>query len=226
MYDSLTKVVLDPQLIKSSIGGYNYAPLDLEFHIFDTLPSTNQTLWDLIDRGAVPGTVVIALQQTAGKGQWGKQWESPLGGLYLSLALVPNLLASESAQLTLCSAWGIATALRARDIPVFIKRPNDLMLSGRKLGGILTEARVQHEQISSAVVGVGINWTNPVPEIGINLESFLETQSTRSITSLEMLAGIALEGLLSGYQSCSVSGMETILPSYLQLLSKQIGNQG
>lgn len=219
-------MVLDPQLLKSLIRGYEYAPLGLEFHIFDTLPSTNQTLWELIDRGAVPGTVVIALQQTAGKGQWGKQWESPVGGLYLSLALVPNLLASESAQLTLCSAWGIATALRDRDIPVFIKRPNDLMLSGRKLGGILTEARVQHEQISSAVVGVGINWTNPVPEMGINLQSFLETQPTRSITSLEMLAAITLEGLLSGYQSCSISGMETILPSYLQLLSKQISSQG
>lgn len=221
---AVIEVVFDRQLLESLIAGHKNVPLDLEFHIFETLPSTNQTLWELIDRGAAPGTVVIALQQTAGKGQWGRRWESSVGGLYLSLALAPKLLASESAQLTLCSAWGIATALRDRAIPVFLKWPNDLMLSGRKLGGILTETRVHQEQISSAVIGVGINWTNPVPEIGIDLQSYLETQSTPSITSLEMLAAITLEGLLSSYQYCSVTGMEAMLPSYLQLLSKQISN--
>ena len=186
-------------------------------HLFETLPSTNQTLWSLIEQGAAPGTVVIATQQTAGRGQWGRQWVSPIGGLYLSVALAPNLSAQQSYQLTLCSAWGIAMALRDRGIPVGIKWPNDLMLCGRKLGGILTETKVQQGQITKAVVGVGINWANSVPETGINLQSLQGFQSD-SITSLEMLTAITLEGIASGNERLQ-AGIDTLLPSYEKLLT-------
>ncbi len=196
-------------------------PQEMPLHIFETLPSTNQTLWELLNQGATAGTVVIAAQQTAGRGQWGRQWQSSLGGLYLSVALAPNLQASNSAQLTLCSAWGIATALRGYGIPVFLKWPNDLLLKGRKLGGILTETRVQQGQITKAVVGVGINWSNCVPDSGINLQSFCEEELSLSVTSLEMLAAIVLEGLLSGYQCWSAQGIEILLQSYLELLDSQ-----
>ena len=190
-------------------------------YIFETLPSTNQTLWELLNQGATVGTVVIAAQQTAGRGQWGRHWESHTGGLYLSVALSPNLQASNSAQLTLCSAWGIANALRAYGIPVFLKWPNDLLLEGRKLGGILTETRVQQGQITKAVVGVGINWSNWVPETGINLQSFCEEQLSSSVTCLEMLAAIVLQGLNLGYQQWSEQGIEILLQSYLELLDNQ-----
>lgn len=187
-------------------------------HLFETLPSTNQTLWNLIDQGAGPGTVVIATQQTAGRGQWGRQWSSPPGGLYLSVAITPNLPAQQSYQLTLCSAWGIAMALRDRGIPVGLKWPNDLMLCERKLGGILTETKVQQGRITQAVVGVGINWANPVPETGINLQSF-QDQLSAPITSLEMLAAVTLQGIASGNQRCSQDGIDTLLPSYQKLLT-------
>lgn len=196
-------------------------PQGIPIHLFDTLPSTNQTLWELINQGATAGTVVIAAQQTAGRGQWGRQWQSTKGGLYLSVALAPNLQASNSAQLTLCSAWGIATALKSYGIPVFLKWPNDLLLLGRKLGGILTETRVHQGQITKAVVGVGINWSNCVPETGINLQSFCEEDLSCSVNSLEMLAAIVLQGLLSGYQRWSEEGIEILLQSYLELLDNQ-----
>jgi BirA family biotin operon repressor/biotin-[acetyl-CoA-carboxylase] ligase len=193
----------------------------LSLHIFETLPSTNQTLWELLNQGATTGTVVIAAQQTAGRGQWGRHWQSHKGGLYLSVALAPNLQASNSAQLTLCSAWGIAKALRAYSIPVFLKWPNDLLLKDRKLGGILTETRVQQGQITKAVVGVGINWSNWVPETGTNLQSFCEAQLSPSVTCLEMLAAIVLEGLNFGYQHWLEQGIEILLQSYLELLDNQ-----
>lgn len=189
-------------------------------HLFASLPSTNQMLWNLIEQGAKPGNVVIAKQQTSGRGQWGHQWSSPVGGLYLSMALAPNLPATQSYQLTMCSAWGIATALRDRGIPVRIKWPNDLMLGDRKLGGILTETRVQQGTIAKAVVGVGINWANPVPETGIALQSFqAENQLSVPITCLEMLAAITLQGIVSGYEHCSHKGIDALLPSYEQLLT-------
>lgn len=187
---------------------------NLVLHIYETLPSTNQTLWQLIKEGAKPGTVVIASHQTAGRGQWGHQWYSPVGGLYLSYALAPNIPVADSFQLTMRSAWGIATTLGDRNIPVQLKWLNDLLLDDRKLGGILTETKVKQGIITQAIIGVGINWTNPVPETGINLKSFL-AQQHQTITSLEMLAAITLEGIVRGMKE----PLETLLPAYEQLLT-------
>lgn len=202
------------------------APIAL--HLFESVSSTNEVVWELLERGGGEGTVAIACSQTAGRGQWGRQWHSEAGGLYLSVALMPDLPVEEAAQLTLCTAWGMATALQtvpgrlsgvADRIPVQLKWLNDLVLQGRKLGGILTETRVFQGRITKAVVGVGINWTNAVPETGINLQSFLETAPVPLIESLEMLAAIVLYGLLSGYQFWQRQGIQAILPRYLDLLT-------
>ncbi len=180
-----------------------------DLHIYETLPSTNQTLWELIEEGAKPGSVVIATQQTAGRGQWGHQWYSPVGGLYLSYALAPNIPVSESFQLTLRIAWGIAIALQNCGIPVQLKWLNDLVINRRKCGGILTETKVNQGIITRAVVGVGINWTNPVPETGINLTSF-----TKTIPSLKKLAAITIQGIERGINE----PIANLIPSYEQLL--------
>jgi BirA family biotin operon repressor/biotin-[acetyl-CoA-carboxylase] ligase len=222
-FETALQAVAEQLSLSGTLKGIGQ-PQGIPLHLFDTLPSTNQTLWELIDQGATERTVVIAAQQTAGRGQWGRQWQSSPGGLYLSVALAPNLQASNSAQLTLCSAWGIATLLRGYGIPVFLKWPNDLLLLGRKLGGILTETRVHQGRITKAVVGVGINWSNCVPETGINLQSFCEEDLSCSVNSLEMVAAIVLQGLLSGYQHWSEEGIEILLQSYLELLDNQ-GNQ-
>ncbi|MGH2412719.1 MAG: biotin--[acetyl-CoA-carboxylase] ligase, partial [Microcystaceae cyanobacterium] len=165
--------------------------------------------------------VAIATEQTAGRGQWGRQWQSQPGGLYLSVALAPQIPATHAPHLTLCSAWGIATAIRHYQIPVLLKWPNDFILEGRKLGGIKSETHIQQEIITQVVIGVGLNWTNPVPEVGITLQSFLQVQSNPAITSLEMLAAIALDGLLAAYQDYLSNGIETLLPSYLDLLQSR-----
>ena len=187
----------------------------MNLQIFEKLPSTNQKLWELLEQGFNPPLSAIALQQSRGRGQWGRQWHSQRGGLYLSLALSPNLPVNCAAHLTLLSAWGIAAALRQQNIPVLIKWPNDLILNGRKLGGILTETRIQQQQITLAVIGVGINWLNCVPEMGINLQSYPQ------ITSLEKLAALTLEGIISSYQQYLSQGIENIVPSYTQVLSSR-----
>ncbi|NEO54560.1 MAG: biotin--[acetyl-CoA-carboxylase] ligase [Okeania sp. SIO3B5] len=198
-------------------------------HIFLSLPSTNQTLWQLIDSGN-PSSIVIASQQTAGRGQWGRNWQSTVGGLYMSIAIAksntiaPNISISQTSQLTLSSAWGIASSLRNYGVPVQVKWPNDLILEHKKLGGILTETRVHKKKISQAVIGVGINWANSVPETGINLQSYYRKQSKPEIFSLEMLAAIVFHGLDSGIKQLLESGIESILPSYQQLLIN-IGQQ-
>lgn len=195
--------------------------------LFDTIDSTNRALWERFDNDLPEGSSAIATQQTAGKGQWGRQWTSAPGGLYLSIALRPHISTDHSAQLTLCTAWGIVIALQeipgrlsgtAEKIPVRLKWLNDLVIDGRKLGGILTETRVQNQHITKAVVGVGLNWTNPVPEPGINLQTVLQNQPVPLIESLEMLAAITIVGLMMGYQQWKTLGIETILPQYLAQL--------
>lgn len=194
------------------------ASCHLPLYVFDTVTSTNQTLWELLDQGIQPPIAALAAQQTAGRGQWGRQWQSQPGGLYLSVALSPSIPAADAPHLTLASAWGIASTLRQYQIPVWLKWPNDLVLQGRKLGGIKSETRVQGEVVTQAVVGVGINWQNAVPPMGINLASFWPDSYPPSLASLEQLAAITIWGLLAGCQRYRVEGITSLLPSYLELL--------
>lgn len=182
--------------------------------------STNKQSWRLIEQHQNHLSVVIAQAQTAGRGQYGRVWQSPTGGLYLSVGIVPTAMGSQSApHLTLCSGWGIASALRQQGVPVKLKWPNDLLLHGRKLGGIKIETRFRQQQIRAVVIGVGINWINPVPAVGINLQNY-----QIQISSLEQLAAIIVAGILASYQQYLQSGIQSILPAYLRLLDS-LGKQ-
>lgn len=191
-----------------------------EIQILDSVSSTNQTLWELLQQGAKSATVAIATQQTAGRGQWGRQWQSTRGGLYLSLGMDFNHTNILPPQLTMATAWGIATQLREYNIPVQLKWPNDLILDRRKLGGILTETKMSQQQITQAVIGVGINWSNIVPETGINLQQFF-AQSTEpvKVQSLELLAALVISGIELGLQRCLQGNIDHLLKSYTELLN-------
>jgi BirA family biotin operon repressor/biotin-[acetyl-CoA-carboxylase] ligase len=171
----------------------------------EQVDSTNRLAWELAGLGVPWGA--IAQSQTAGRGQWGRVWQSPVGGLYLSWAIaiasVPPLL------VTLLSAWGIAQQLRDRGVPVWLKWPNDLILRGRKLGGIKTEVRG-----AIAVVGVGLNWCNPVPDTGIALAADPDS----GVTSLEELAAIAIAGIQQGNHWGQSRPMSAVLADYWELL--------
>ncbi|NJK27480.1 MAG: biotin--[acetyl-CoA-carboxylase] ligase [Coleofasciculaceae cyanobacterium SM2_3_26] len=207
-------------LLNERASGH-FPSLIFQLHVFASLASTNQTLWEMsseMERPTPEGTVVIAMQQTAGRGQWGRQWQSNAGGLYFSLMLTPRILPAESGQLTLLSAWGIARSLRSLGIPIWIKWPNDLVLERRKLGGILCETRIRDGVVAQAVLGVGINWNNAVPDPGIALASFWQEDSRRAIASLEHLAAVVLQGIATSYGQWQRQGMASILADYQSLL--------
>jgi BirA family transcriptional regulator, biotin operon repressor / biotin---[acetyl-CoA-carboxylase] ligase len=194
--------------------------LDFKIHIFDVLTSTNEKLSQLVADGqANPGTIVIAKQQTAGRGQRGRVWNSELGGLYLSLAIAPDLAAINVHQLTIGIVWGIAHKLRQQGLPVSIKWPNDLMLADRKLGGILTQTRIAGGKIQDAIVGVGINYANPVEGRAINLAPSNDYQPNYRNFSIEMLTSCTIRGILSGYKRCTPITIDRLLSDYLKLLN-------
>lgn len=189
-----------------------------QIHTYETVNSTNVILWDLLEQGAPEGTVAIAHQQETGRGQRGRSWQSAPGGLYLSMGLTPNRESSDAIGLTLCCAWGIAAALQDWHIPAGLKWINDVVLDGLKLGGILTETRIQQGQIHRAVVGIGLNWVNPVPETGVALQPWLMSQGKHDIDALEQVAAIALQGAMGGYRFWQSVGTSGLLPHYERLL--------
>lgn len=201
----------------------------ISLSVFSCIPSTNTKLWELIDSGIPCPLGAIALQQTAGKGQWGHTWVSATGGLYLSVGLDLDLEINNYPHLVMATAWGIATVLRYYDLPVTIKWSNDLILDQRKLGGIKIETRNKNNKLTKAVIGVGINWHNSVPEPGINLKSYYQNQKINSISSLEELTAIASYGILLGYEYYLAVGIEKLLAKYLKIchsLGKQIDFNG
>jgi len=113
---------------------------------------------------------VVAERQLQGRGQRGRSWQSPQGGLWLSAALA---WPSGGAPLTLAAAVGLALQLEGLGLAPQIKWPNDLLLNGRKLAGLLARLRLVGSQVRWAQVGLGLNGTNAVPDGAIALGSCL-----------------------------------------------------
>jgi BirA family transcriptional regulator, biotin operon repressor / biotin---[acetyl-CoA-carboxylase] ligase len=189
-------------------------------HWFETTDSTNRELWGLLNSGA-ESPVAIAQTQTAGKGQYGRQWASSPGGLYLSMAIAPQ----PPAQMTLTTVWGLAELLNRIGIPVQIKWLNDLVIQGRKLGGILTEAKWRGEEMGGAIVGIGLNISNPVPETGISLQQFFTENATtlydflqkvpgKEGAPLEKVAGLCVGAVQLGQHRLTNFGLDVLRDSY------------
>ena len=138
--------------------------VEAALHRFDAVPSTMDVLHELAEAGAATGTAVVAAEQTAGRGSRGRRWQSPRGGLWLSVLLRPARDATEL--LSLRAGLAIAAALEDAHpaLDVRIKWPNDLLWRDRKLGGVLCEARWLGEAPAWTAVGVGLNVRNRVPE--------------------------------------------------------------
>ena len=125
---------------------------------YKEVDSTNAEARRLSVEGAESGLVVTAKKQTAGKGRRGRSWESPADeNLYLSILLRPSLEPEKAPMLTLVMAYSVAKALQKEDIQVLIKWPNDLVCSGKKVCGILTEMNLSGVQVEDVIVGVGLN---------------------------------------------------------------------
>ncbi len=132
-------------------------------HFFDTIASTNTSATGFARGGATEGTVVIADAQTGGKGRLGRSWVSPPGvNLYLSVILRPRKPASAAPQLSLLAAVAVAEAIvqQTQLVPV-IKWPNDVLVSGKKVCGILTEMQASGPRLRAIVVGIGVNINAP-----------------------------------------------------------------
>lgn len=121
--------------------------------------STNEDLRRMAEQGAAEGTVIVSDRQSAGRGRLGRRWESPAGvNLYCSILLRPQIPPQQAPQLTFLSAVATAEALiETYQLPVRVKWPNDLLVGGRKIAGLLNEMSAESEQVHFVLLGIGVN---------------------------------------------------------------------
>ena len=140
-----------------------------EVHYYTLVDSTNL-------RARIYGksnVLIFAESQSAGRGRLGRRWESEKGGLYFTLTLEPALSFDELSKLTLITGLSVAESLpEAR-----VKWPNDVMVNGKKVCGILSEIYGELERLI-VIIGIGINVSNPVPENAIRIRDFWEVRAT------------------------------------------------
>ncbi len=126
---------------------------------FEETDSTNLQACRLGDEGEIDGLVVIADRQTSGKGRMGRQWESPGGvNLYASILLRPAILPFEAPKLTFLSAVAVCRAITScTGLQPTVKWPNDILLGGAKVAGLLNEMSSETDQVHYVVLGIGVN---------------------------------------------------------------------
>ncbi len=145
------------------IQGLNTEIIGKNIYHFKTLDSTNLYSKKFIKKGIQEGAVVIADTQTCGRGRKKRSWSSPLGGLWFSVILYPNIHPKQGMFLTMIASVSVAQAIKkCIGINPTIKWPNDIIIKEKKLCGILTELESEKDKIKNAIVGIGINVNNKI----------------------------------------------------------------
>ncbi len=150
--------------------------LGKELHLFSTVDSTNILAMEMASQGAPEGAVVIAETQTGGRGRLGRKWVSPKGNLYFSVILRPNVPTYKAPLITLMGAVAVASAVRtACEAEALIKWPNDILLSGKKVCGLLTEMSAEPDRIRHIALGIGINVNMDLDELPAEVRGLATT---------------------------------------------------
>ena len=194
-------------------------------HFARETDSTNLWIKRLAKEGAPEGTLALAEFQSAGRGRLGRSWEVPEGtSVMMSILLRPKFEPQYAPTLTLVMGMAVAKAVKSLGFDVSIKWPNDVVVSHKKICGILTEMGVRNGKIDYAVIGVGIN---------VNIKEFPEEMADKA-TSLYLesgkefdrsqIPGLVMEAFEEYYEkfaaTCDLSGLkeeyESILANYNQ----------
>ena len=180
---------------------------------YEVTDSTNNQAKILVQQGAPHGTVLIADQQTCGRGRLGRSFQSPSGmGVYMSVILRLQVPADQLMHLTCAAAVAACNALeKAAGFRPGIKWTNDLVYGGRKLAGILTELVIEKEE-TAVIVGIGINCTQKTADFSPDIRDFAG--------SLEMVRGKAIDrakvaaALIQAFSEMNILDKQNILDTY------------
>jgi biotin-[acetyl-CoA-carboxylase] ligase BirA-like protein len=180
--------------------------------------STNDWAKELAELGAEEGTVAIAETQAAGHGRLGREWFSPRGGLWFSVVLRPEMSSSEAIGLVFVAGLAVAEVLREKyDLKVETKWPNDVLVNGKKVCGILAEMNTKGRAVKFVVLGFGVNANFLVekvfPRSLKEVATSLEKELGQKVRLEELFKGL-LERLGSRYDECAERGLAFLLADW------------
>jgi BirA family transcriptional regulator, biotin operon repressor / biotin---[acetyl-CoA-carboxylase] ligase len=210
--------ILAPQLLSHRLSG---TPLARRIYHFFKIDSTNSVAMRLGETGEPHGAVVLAEEQTAGRGRAGRVWTSEKSaGIYCSVLVRPSIPPAQAPLLTLVA--GLAArdaAAEGLNTQPDIRWPNDLLASGKKFCGILTEMRAEPDRVQYAVIGLGINVNqSKMPEHLREIATSLRIETGKSHSRLELLIRL-LRNLDRYYNQLLTEGGTPILRRFAQVSS-------
>ncbi|PYZ94540.1 biotin--[acetyl-CoA-carboxylase] ligase [Salipaludibacillus keqinensis] len=187
------------------------------FHhvVYHSLVTSTQVIaHQLVNEGAREGTIVVADEQTAGKGRLGRTWDSQHEtGIWMSLILKPLVDFRQAPQLTLVAAVALARALQNKSgQQIDIKWPNDLLVNGKKICGILTELQADPDRIKSVIIGIGVNVNHEhFPQEITDIATSLKKESGKNFDRAELITDI-LDEFSWLYEAYLTNGFSLIKP--------------
>jgi len=203
--------------------------LGKEIISYKKIDSTNTKAYELADQGLAEGTVIFADEQVNGKGRHGRSWQSSPGqGIYMSCILRPNMTPNEIPKITLMAAVAVAKAIRERTgLDAMIKWPNDILINGRKVCGILTEMKAEQDRVDFIIIGIGVNVNSKakdLPRGGSSLKEESRALKRAGDISRVHLAKKILEAIEEYYNILKNKGSGPIIEEWKEL-SAMLGSR-
>lgn len=184
--------------------------------------STNDEAARLARAGARHGTIVIAESQRAGRGRDGRTWQSPPGlGLYLSAVVRPPLPLHLVPPMTLAIGVALCDAARTTGAPAQLKWPNDVLVRGKKLAGVLVEAQSQGTRLEAVIVGIGVNLGGALPDPVATTAVTLEEAAGRVIDRDKFLATL-LEHVEHWIDRYVAGGLPAVAGAWQERMAKNV----
>lgn len=176
--------------------------------------STNDQLKERAQSGAPEGTVIWALKQTAGRGRYNRKWYSPPGGAWFSFLLRPKISSKQAGCLAILVSAAIASGLNDKySLDIDTKWPNDLIIGGKKLGGILIDSAIDSKGPKQMIVGTGLNVNNPLPEEVLVHPTSL-SQEVGDVLDLGEVIACALNSIYKDYFRFLNQGFEPTIKKW------------
>jgi BirA family transcriptional regulator, biotin operon repressor / biotin---[acetyl-CoA-carboxylase] ligase len=209
--------------------GLQTSTLGQVIHYEESVPSTQKIAHDLASNGAVEGTLVIADEQTAGRGRLMREWHSSLGnGVWMSLILKPHLPPQKAPQFTLITAVAVVQAIEeVTELQPQIKWPNDILINGKKVTGILTELQAESDKINSIIIGIGMNVNHSIEHFPDEIQPIatsLAIEQGAQLSRAEVVQNILerMESLYTLYMKEGFTPIKLLWESYAVSIGKRI----
>jgi len=215
-------VAAPDSLIPSEIKhGLKTKVLGREILSYKKVDSTNTVAYSLAEKGMKEGAVVLADEQTGGKGRHGRKWASPpKSGIYLSCILRPDIAPNEIAGITLLAAVAVAKSIRGlTGLDALIKWPNDILVDGKKVCGILTEMKAEQDRVDFVVLGIGININTKIKHLPNNATSIREEMDKKDGPSRVEFTKRILESLEEEYVLMKKKGFGPVIDEWKEFSS-------